>query len=95
MKIKEEFIDGEGDTFHVKRTYDPTPTLERVRQMRSHGVQDLGESRHVGTVPGWLIAEWCKEAGVSYSDSNARNEIIRKKLMSGEFSALRNWQGAF
>ena len=95
MKINEQFIDGEGDTFHVKRTYDPTPTLDRVGAMRSHGVQDLGESKHVGTVPGWLIAEWCKQAGVSYSNTEARNEIIRKKLMSNEFAALRNWSGRF
>lgn len=95
MKINEQFINGEGSTFHVKKTYDPTPTLDRVKALKSAGVQDMGEGKHVGTVPGWLIVEWCKEAGVSYSDANARNEIIRKKLMSGDFSALRNWEGSF
>ena len=95
MKIKEEFIDGEGDTFHVKKTYDAQPTLDRIRLMRDAGKQDFGESKHVGTVPGWMVSEWLKQAGVRWDDVEARDEVIKKKLMSNEFAALRNWTGRF
>lgn len=95
MKIGEKFIDDEGSKFVVQRTFDPTPTLEAVSQLRSAGVQDFGDSKHVGRVPGWLISEWLKEAGVRWDDVKARDEIIKKKMLSGEFSALRNWQGTY
>jgi len=94
MQIKEEFIDGEGDMFHVKRTFDPNPTLDRLQNIRERG-HELGESYHVGTVPGWMLAEWLKEAGVRYDDVHARNELLKRKLQSGDFSALRNWKGNF
>lgn len=95
MKTKEEFIDGEGSTFHVKRTFDPNPTLTSVAALRQANVQDFGESKHVGRVPGWLIAEWLKEAGVRWDDVAARDDVIRKKMLSGEFNAFRNWQGTY
>ena len=95
MKISEQFIDGEGDTFHVKRTFDPNPTLQSVADLRSVGADSMGDSKHVGRVPGWLLAEWLKEAGVRWDDIAARDDVIRKKMLSGEFSALRNWGGSY
>ena len=96
MKIQEQFIPGDDPgKFYVKKTYDATPTLDAVGRMRSEGVQEFGESKHVGRVPGWLITEWLKEAGVRWDDVHARNEIIKAKLMNGDFSGFRNWQGRF
>ena len=95
MKLSEQFIDGEGSKFIVKKTYDPTPTLDAVGKIRQSDTFDFGESRHVGRVPGWLIAEWLKEAGVRWDDVKARDDVIRKKMLSGEFSALRTWQGKY
>lgn len=95
MKLGEQFIDDDGSKFVVKRTFDPTPTLNAVAQLRSAGADSFGESKHVGRIPGWLIAEWCKQAGVRWDDVHARNEVIRKNLLSGDFSAFRNWQGTF
>jgi len=95
MKIGEKFIDGEGSTFHVQRTFDPNPALKAAAELRSHGVTGFGESRHVARVPGYLIAEWCKEAGIDASDHEARKELLHKKIQSGEFSALRVWEGTY
>ena len=95
MKLKEQFIDDEGNKFLVKKTYDPNPTLDAVQKMRQSEHFNFGESRHVGRVPGWLIAQWLKEAGVKWDDVKARDEVIKKKMMSGEFSALRTWQGKY
>ena len=96
MKIKEEFIDGEGDKFHVKQVFDPNPSLksvEKARQLNPEG--KVGESRHIGRVPGWLISHWLQEAGIKFSDIKARDELIKKKMMSGEYSAFRNWTGTY
>ena len=93
--IKEQFIDGDGDTFHVKRTFDAKPTLDAVAQLRSAGLNSMGESKHVGRVPGWMITEWLKEAGVRWDDIEARNEVIKRKMLSGEVAALRNWTGTY
>lgn len=94
MKIGEQFI-REGDKIIHKRTFDPTPTLERLRGFRDAGVKGMGESRHVGTVPGWMVSQWLKEAGVAWHDVEARDQVIKRKLMDGEFSALRNWTGTY
>lgn len=95
MKIGEKFHNDEGTKFVVQRTYDPNPTLQRASDLRSAGVGQTGEKRLVGRVPGWLIAQWCKEAGVAPDDVAARQEIIRKKLLSGDFNAFRVWGGTF
>jgi hypothetical protein len=38
---------------------------------------------------------WCDEAGIKWSDTQAKKEIIRKKMLSGEFDKLRVWKGTF
>jgi hypothetical protein len=93
--LSEEFIDDEGRNFTVKRTFDASPTIDAVAKLRTAGMENFGESKHIGRVPGWLIAQWLKEAGVRWDDIPARDDVIRKKMMSGEFSALRNWQGKY
>jgi hypothetical protein len=93
--ISEKFIDGDGDTFHVKKTFDAKPTLDAVAQLRSAEVGSIGESKHIGRVPGWMIAEWLKEAGVRWDDIEARDEVVKRKMLSGEVAALRNWTGTY
>jgi len=96
MKLKEEFIDGEGTTFHVKRTYDAQPVLDEMGKIREIATNERGSDyKHVGRIPSWLLTEWLKEAGVTWDDTHAVNEIIKKKMLSGEFSALRNWEGRY
>ena len=95
MKIGEKFIDGDGSTFHVKETFDPNPALDSARKLRDAGAQAFGESRLVGELPGWLVAQWMKEAGIAHNDSHARNEMLRKKLMDSDNSDFRIWRGSY
>lgn len=96
MKLGEKILfDDAENKLIVKKTYDPTDTIEEVSAMRSAGLGHSGEHRHIGRVPGWLIAHWLKEAGVKWSDTKARDDVIKKKMMSGEYSAFRNWQGSY
>jgi hypothetical protein len=94
MLLKEQFLDADGDKFVIKKTFDTTNTTDTVKQMRDLGVGN-GESKHIGRVPGWMISEWLKEAGVKWSDIAARDEVVKNKMMSGEFAAFRNWQGTY
>lgn len=95
MNLTEQFIDGDGDKFHIKRTFDASPVLTSTAALRSAGATGMSENKHIGRIPGWMITEWLKEAGVKWSDADARNEIIRKKLLSGEVAKLRVWEGTF
>lgn len=92
MKIGERFHDDEGSKFVIEEIHDYNPTLNRARIMRDRG-PEWGESRHVASIPSHLFFEWLKEAGVSPSDTKAAEEVLKRKLMSGEFSAFRNWEG--
>jgi len=51
--------------------------------------------KHVGNVDMGLLGIWLKEAGVSWDDTPAVKEILKRKLMSNEFSALRVWEGSY
>lgn len=91
MKIAERFFEDDGKIIH-QETHDYQPVLDRARMMRDRG-PEWGESRHVASIPSHLFFEWLKEAGVSPSDTKAAEEVLKRKLMSGEFSAFRNWEG--
>jgi len=95
MKVGEKFISGEGSKFHVKTTYDIAPALDEAARLRSEGVGLTGEHRLVGAVPAWLVDQWVKDAGLKSDDNDARKEVIKKKLQSGEFSKLRVWNGTY
>lgn len=94
MKIAERYFDDDGKLI-IQETYDPTPYLERTAKLRSAGRMGFSESRHVGTVPNFLLEQWLRDAGVSYTDTDAVNELLNRKLQSGEFSALRVWEGKY
>ena len=42
-----------------------------------------------------LLSVWLKEAGVSWSDTGAVKEVLKRKLMSNEFAKLRVWEGSY
>ena len=95
MKIGERFINDEGSKFVVQSTYDFNPVLQRAAALRAAGDGRVGESRHVATVPIELIQQWCKEAGVAWSDIEGRKEVVKRKLMSGDNSQFRVWGGRY
>lgn len=95
MLLNEQFIDGEGTTFHVKKTYDVEPVIEAATALRTSGRTRLGHMHHVGKVPSFIITEWCKEAGISFSDTQAVKELLMKKLMSNEFAKFRVSEGNY
>ena len=94
MKLVDRMFEEGGMMVH-QRTFDPTQTIEDVTAMRGAKLGHTGESRHIGRIPGWMMTEWFKEAGVKWTDTKACEEVVKRKMMSGEFSAFRNWQGSY
>lgn len=93
MKIGEKLFEQDGQIIH-QRTFDPNPVLDRVADLKSAGIKGMKESYHVGSIPMDLVTQWAKEAGVQWGSEEHR-EIMRKKLLSGEFNKLRPWEGTF
>ena len=96
-KVKEEILyDNQYDKIIVKKTYDDQAELDRVNEIRKNsGINKFGSDyKFVGSVPTHLISEWLKEAGVSWDDP-ARADVIKKKMLSGEFDRLKAWKGKY
>ena len=96
MKIGEQILyDNVEDKVIIKKTHDMNPEMHRAQMLREAGIGQKGDHRLVGSIPLNLIAQWCKEAGVSWDDVNGRQEVMRRKIMSGEFDKFRVWKGKF
>jgi len=96
MKIGEQILyDNVEDKVIIKKTHDMNPEMHRAQMLRDAGIGQKGEHRLVGSIPLNLIAQWCKDAGVSWDDVHGRQEVMRRKIMSGEFDKFRVWKGKF
>ena len=94
-KIKEDWRI-EDDKIIIKKTHDATQMLKDVQYSREVSPNKFGSDHKLaGHVDMALLAVWLKEAGVQWHDSKAVQDVIKKKLMSGEFSGLRNWEGTW
>jgi len=94
-KIAERFT-FEDDKIIIKRTHDASHMLKDAQQARELTENSFGSDyKLAGVVDMALLNVWLKEAGVSWSDTEAVKDVLKRKLMSNEFSALRVWDGAY
>lgn len=93
MKISEKVFEDDGKIIHA-RTFDNQPAMDDAAALRSAGLGVTGESRLVGRIPMNLVNDWLKEAGVKWDDPAAR-DVVRRKILSGDFDAFRVWGGRF
>jgi hypothetical protein len=91
--MPERFFTDDGRLVH-HRQFDAEPHMERARLAREAPQQPMSDSWHVASIPAWLITIWAKEAGVRWDDP-ALKDVIRRKLMSGEYAAFRVREGNF
>jgi len=96
MKVKETFKEEDGKVI-IKKSHDFSTTLNQMERIRNEGQHDLrSEYRHVGRIPLALMAQWCKDAGVSWDDVHARAEVVKRKILSGDFDKFRSdWKGSY
>lgn len=86
----------EGDNLIVKKTFDASHMLNDAKHAREVTQNSFGSDyKHVGNVDMGLLGMWLKEAGVSWDDTPAVKDVLKRKLMSNEFSALRVWEGSY
>jgi hypothetical protein len=94
MLIK-EIIKPTETGIEIHKQYDNNVYLEQAKQIRDQGLGQTGESRLVGRIPMHLVAQWIKEAGLEWSDKQATQDLIRKKMLSGDFDKFRIWKGTY
>ena len=93
-KISEK-ISFDHDHMVIKQRHDVSQALKDVRMAKDAGIGMSGEKRLAGFLDGAVLASWLKEDGVSWSDTEAAKEVVKRKMMSGEFSKFRVWEGSY
>jgi len=97
LKVKEiVHHDDGGDTLTIENVYDNDPTIKQVKDLKDAGFdQQKGDNRLVGRIPMHIMSQWLKEAGVKWDDKKAAEEVLKRKIMSGDFNKFRVWEGTF
>jgi len=96
LKIKEiVHHDDGGDTLTIEKVYDNEPVLRQVEEIKHSGMGQTGDKRLVGRIPMHIMSQWLKEAGVDWSDHGAAQEVIKRKMLSGDFNKFRVWEGKY
>lgn len=91
-----ESVQFDGDKMLIKNTYDATHMLNDAKRSREVSPNEFASDyKLVGHVDMALLGVWLKEAGVAWTDTAAVKDVMKKKLMSSEFNALRVWEGAY
>lgn len=86
----------EGDNVVIKKTFDGSQMLRDAAHAREVTQNSFGSDyKHVGNVDMGMLSVWLKEAGVEWTDTQAVKDVLKRKLMSSEFSNLRVWQGSY
>ena len=93
-KVSEK-ISFEHDNMVIKQRHDVSQALRDAQVARDAGVGMSGENRLAGFLDGAVLATWLKEAGVAWSDTEAAKEVVKRKMMSGEFAKFRVWEGSY
>jgi len=95
MKIAEQAFEQDGKLI-IKQTHDFQPILNKAAMLRSSGaVGPAKHSKHIASVPMVMVDEWLKEAGVSWDDREAAQQVLKRKLLDGEFAKFRVWEGTY
>jgi len=94
-KIKESFK-FEDDKLIIKKTHDASVAMKDAQQARELSPNSFASDyKHVGNVDMAMVNIWLKEAGVAWTDTQAVKDVIKRKLMSNEYSGLRVWEGKY
>jgi hypothetical protein len=86
-KISEQWHQDGDKLVHVKK-HDWNPMLKQAEEMRQNG------NARFGVIDQALLGEWIKEAGIPWDDP-AVEDIIKRKMLSGDFDKLRVWDGNY
>jgi hypothetical protein len=91
---KDKIFKQDGKLVYHKQT-DATASLEAVKMAREAPATPLADSVHVGRIDAHVLEMWLQEAGVKMHERDKVREVVRKKLLSGDFAKFRVWEGTF
>jgi hypothetical protein len=95
MKVNEKIHYDEGEQrIIVQSQYDNDPYLREAEALRAAGVGQKGDNKLVGRIPMHLLKQWFDEAGISWDDP-AASDVIKRKMLSGDFDKFRVWEGTY
>jgi hypothetical protein len=102
MEVGEKVYEEDGKLI-IKKSHDFSQVLKQMEEIRRNGIIGMdgdktgkGDARFIGRVPMALVDAWCKEAGIKSHDTEARAEVIKRKILSGDFDAFRSdWKGNY
>ena len=96
MSYRNDIVQEDGQVF-IRKAHDVSADMRRIEDLRSLGqsAQDTKRGRHVGAIPYGVLDMWMQEEGVLYSEPDKVKEVIKKKLLSGDFAKLRLHEGTF
>jgi len=90
-----ENISFEHDHMVIKQRHDVSQALKDARMARDAGIGMSGENKLAGFLDPAILGAWLKEAGVSWSDTEAAKEVVKRKMISGDFAKFRVWEGTY
>ena len=86
----------ENDEVVRRRTFDVSREIKQMEIARDLGIGHMGEDRFVGRIPSFMLTDWCREAGIAMTDKEGVAEIIKRKMLSGDFDKFRSdWKGSW
>lgn len=92
MKTKDILVE-DGNTVHHVKSYDFQAAIDDTKALSQ--VERKDDWWHVGHIPREMIAIWIKEAGLRWDDTAAVRDLVKRKLLSGEYNNLRPHTGSF
>jgi len=90
----EKWFESDGKIIRQKTT-DPNAALERARLLRDADKGNFGESRLIGSIDTHVLEKEVKAAGLKFSDRDAVRDLIKRKLLSGDWDKFRVWKGSY
>lgn len=97
MKLAEKWFEQDGKIVQ-QQTHDFTPTVELNQKLRSADAQGFSDNRLVGVIDTGMMGMWAREAGIKGSDPDywpKMQEVVKQKLLDGDFNKLRVWDGSY
>lgn len=88
-----KFIPGDGNQFHIKKTWDMAPNIESAAELRSNGAVGSADNWHVARIDKRMMDKLIKDAGLTWDDTEAVEDMLFKLLNDGTLSKLRVHEG--
>ena len=80
-KISERIEISDKGEINIKRTFDGSQMMRDAEYARQNTGNNFGSDyKLIAQVDAALIGVWLKEAGVSWSDTEAANQVVNSKL---------------